>query len=463
MAERTHALLRRPLFERRPRPLAVPPPGSGLHPVLGAPGLPFLGQTVEFLREPYELTARLVDTYGPIHWMRFAGRPFVHAIGPDATEEILVNRDKAYLNGPAWSHFIGPFFRRGLLLLDGEEHLHHRRIMQQAFTAARLPGYAELVAGRAAKELPNWPTDRPVPLFPLIKRLMLDVAGEMFLGDGALDSATAARVNRAFIDTVRAGLAVVRRPVPGGRWARGLAGRAVLEEYFRSQLPLKKRESEGADLFTALCQARTEEGERFTDQEIVDHMIFVLMAAHDTVTITATTMAYYLAKNPAWQERLREESVQVATGSGDLSQLTALDWVMKESLRLVPPVPGFPRCTVRDTALQGHHIPAGTMVVAFPRINHILPSYWPNPQTFDPSRFTPTRHKETPHRYAWTPFGGGVHKCIGLHVGALQVKAVMHQLLLHHAWSVSEGYEWRLDHSTLPKPKDGLPVRLTKV
>jgi cytochrome P450 len=297
-----------------------------------------------------------------------------------------------------------------------------------------------------------------------MKQLTLDLAIDVFMGV-ELDGASADRINRAFVDAVRAGLALVRFPVPGLRWSNGLKARKVLEEFFYRHLPAKRAEG-GEDLFAALCQAETDDGHRFSDEDVVNHMIFVLMAAHDTSTITMTTMAYYLAKNPEWQERVRAESLALGKevpAAEDLDTLVSLDLVMKESLRLVAPVPGLPRHTVKDTSILGYHVPAGTTVTLSPNVNHHLAEYWPDPDRFDPERFAAHRREDKVHQYAWEPFGGGVHKCIGLHFAGMQIKSVMHQLVRRYRWSVPAGYEWPLDMSTLPVPKDGLPVTLEKI
>ncbi len=113
-----------------------------------------------------------------------------------------------------------------------------------------------------------------------------------------------AEINKAFIDSVQAATSVVRYPLPGTRWKRGIDGRARLEEFFRRYLPAR-RAGAGDDLFSALCHIESEEGQRFSDDDVVNHMIFLLMAAHDTSTITLSTMMQYLGQHPDWQERCR--------------------------------------------------------------------------------------------------------------------------------------------------------------
>ncbi|WP_242885216.1 cytochrome P450 [Actinomadura litoris] len=444
--------------------LAPPPEGSGLKAVPGVPGIPYIGNTFQVMRRPFHHARRRYEEFGPVAWGWLLGQRTVTVQGPEAAEVVLVNRDKAFANGPAWSYFIGPFFARGMMLLDFEEHLHHRRIMQQAFTPERLRSYMDVMAPGIARGVDAWEPGPEFKVYDHVKRLTLDLAVDTFMGV-ELDPAERARVNGAFIAAVRAGTAYVRFPVPGLRWHRGLQARKVLEEFFRRHLPAKRRDG-GDDLFAALCAAETDDGHRFTDDDVVNHMIFVLMAAHDTTTITLSTMAYHLAKFPEWQERLREESLALGTsspGHGDLDALTGIDMVMRESLRMVAPVPALPRRVVKDTSILGFHIPAGTTVVVPMLTNHHMADWWPDPERFDPERFAPDRREDRIHKYAWSPFGGGAHKCIGLYFAGMQVKTILHQVLLRYRWSVPARYEWPLDTSSLPSPRDGLPVRLHRL
>ncbi|MGH3912549.1 MAG: cytochrome P450 [Pseudonocardiaceae bacterium] len=215
-----------------------------------------------------------------------------------------------------------------------------------------------------------------------------------------------------------------------------------------------------------MCQAESEDGHRFTDADVVNHMIFLLMAAHDTTTATITTIMEYLGRYPEWQQRCRAESHALGTTEldyADLGALVSLDLAMKEALRLVAPVPALARKTVADTEVLGHFLPAGTMVSIGVHFTHHLAQYWPDPERFDPERFAEHRREDRVHRFAWVPFGGGVHKCIGLHFAGLQVKAVLHQMLLRYRWSTPPGYQAPMDYTSLPRPKDGLPVRLERL
>jgi cytochrome P450 len=270
------------------------------------------------------------------------------------------------------------------------------------------------------------------------------------------------RLNAAFIDVVVGGQAIIRADVPGGKWHRGLESRRLLERYFRGQLPAK-RASESDDLFSVLSRAETEEGERFSDEDVVNHMIFTMMAAHDTSTITLTMMGYYLARHPEWQDRLRAESQalgKTAIGYDDLDALPSMELVFRETLRMNAPVGTLARQAVKDTEIDGHYIPQGTRLMLGIYVTQRMEPWWRDPDRFDPERFSDGRREDASHKYAWAPFGGGVHKCIGMHFGSMEVKAIMHQLLLRNSWRIRAGYEPILDYGTGPFPGDGLPIEL---
>jgi cytochrome P450 len=116
---------------------------------------------------------------------------------------------------------------------------------------------------------------------------------------------------------------------------------------------------------------------------------------------------------------------------------------------------------VKDTAVAGHHVPAATRVVVAQAVNHYDRSCWTDPERFDPERFGPDRREDRSDRDAWIPFGGGVHKCIGLHFGTLEVTAILHEMLRRYRWSVEPSYRLRWDNTSLPVPVGGIPVRLT--
>ena len=138
--------------------LAEPPAGSGLKAIAGDSGLPLVGHIIEMFREGADFPLHLYNTRGPITFADSPILPSIVALGPDATQTIFSNRNKDY-SQKGWHPVIGPFFNRGLMMLDFEEHMFHRRIMQEAFTRTRLTGYVEHIDQVATAEVAAWPTD----------------------------------------------------------------------------------------------------------------------------------------------------------------------------------------------------------------------------------------------------------------------------------------------------------------
>jgi cytochrome P450 len=447
-----------------PQPLSTPPPGSGLQTIMGERGLPGIGKSLRMIRDPEALMRDMHAKYGDIFWSHSFGVRIVSAVGPDAVQEVLQNKGKVF-SQEGWVYFIGPFFTRGLMLLDGQEHLNHRRIMQEAFARPRLEAYQSQIQDIIGRAVPSWPTDEPMPMYPAVKQLSLDVATEIFMGAEPSDETHA--LTQAFIDTVRAGTGLIRTPVPllRTRWNKGLAGRRRLDEYFRRLIPAKRASSDN-DLFAALCHVKTDDGMKFTDDDVVNHMIFLMMAAHDTSTITATAMTYYLAKHPEWQDKARAESRALGTDRPTIDQLdslTTLDLIFKEAMRLVAPVPALMRRTTQDTELLGHFIPKGTIVNVVPGATHMLGDHWINADDFDPLRHADPRNEHKSHRFGYIPFGGGAHKCIGMAFGTNEVKALLHTMLTTYTFEIPDHYEIEWDHTSLVVPTDDFPVTLRRL
>lgn len=427
------------------------------------PGLPLVGQTLNFLHRPVEMGLEMYRKHGPVVRGRCFGLDAVALGGPDAMQFVLRNQDNAFSNAGGWEFFIGRFFKRGIMLLDFEEHRFHRGILQAAFKKGALVQYLAGMNPAIARGIAGWRPQRRFRVYPHIKQLTLDIATEVFMGETLGPEAD--RINRAFVDCVQAGTAILRFPVPGGRWRRGLEGRRVLEDFFRSRIA-DKRAHPGDDLFSRLCHAEDEQGRRFSDDDVVNHMIFVMMAAHDTSTITLSSMCYFLARHPEWQDRVRDEAMALGKAQlahDDLAALEVTDRVMKESLRLLSPVHVLPRKTVKEVEFAGYRIPSGATVIISPIMVHHLDDCWTDPERFDPDRFSPERAEHKRHPCQFVPFGGGAHMCIGLHFAEMQVKAVLHQLVQRYRWSVPDGYEMPVDFTSLPTPRDGLPVHLQRL
>ena len=424
--------------------------------------LPILGGTLEYVHDPLATMARRYRDHGPVSELSFLGATWTALIGPDACQVALRNADKAFANGPGWGYLVGPFFDRGLMLLDFAEHHHYRLIMQEAFTRPRLEGYARRLAPLVESGISAWSPDRAFEIYPALKSHTLDLATEVFMGGAEYaEPGEIERVNQAFVDCVQAANGYVRSTaLPFTKWGRAARGRRLLEDFLRRHLPAR-RATPGEDLFSALCQVADASG-GIDDADIINQMIFLLMAAHDTTTSTVTSMVYELGRDPEWQERGRRPCLGLgpAPPPAPIREATPLGPGMKETLPLHPPVPVLARRAVKDTEVLGVPIPEGRLVSVMPLLSHHMPEYWTDPELFDPERFSAERREDKSHRYAWEPFGGGVHKCLGMIFANLESKLVLSALLRHFEWSVPLDYVPPMKNDSLPYPGDGLPVSL---
>lgn len=425
-------------------------------------GLPLLGQSLKLLSDGGHYLEDLHRRYKTAVSVDCFGTNVTFLMGPEANKMVMQNRDDLF-ESSVWEYYLSNFFHRGVMLLDGDEHRLHRRIMQTAFTKDALRGYYERMLPQIEKGMGSWQPSERFLVFDHLKSLTLDVGNEAFAGHAPGPAAD--RMNKSFLDTVQAATGLVRMGLPFTRWRKGLKGRKFLEDFFYKEIP-EKRANPSNDLFSRLCEARSEEGELFSDEDVVNHMIFTLMAAHDTSTITVGNMVYQLAKHPEWQARLREQSLALGKAQPDfedLATLTEIELVMKEALRMCAPLPYMPRRLAKDIEFEGYLVPAGSMVGVSPWVTHYMPEYWSNPHRFDPERFLPERAEDKQHPFLWVPFGGGAHKCIGMHFGEMEIKAIMHELLLNFRWSVDDSYVMQQNFTSLPIPKDHLPVKLERL
>lgn len=435
---------------------------SYLNGIPGEAGLPLVGKSLELLRDPARVSKEMVSKYGKVYWSNAFGRTNVTLLGPEANEFVLMDRDRNFSSKGGWDPILARLFPNGLMLRDFEDHRAHRRIMQVAFKQPAMVNYVEKLNEGIHQGLSRWQAQGDFKFYNAIKQLTLNTAASVFLGMPLGPEAD--RLNQAFFDSVQASVSVIRRPIPGTKMWRGVQGRKFLEQYFRGQIPLR-RGGEGSDMFTLLCNAVDEDGNSYTDDDIVDHMDFLMMAAHDTLTSSITTLIYQLCRHPDWQDAARRECAALNLAPDNLpyehlADLQIIEWCFKEALRMNPPVPSIPRRAVRDVQFGGYTIPAGTTVNISPGYTHKMPELWSNPHSFEPDRFSEQRAEDRKHKFAWVPFGGGAHMCIGLHFAYMQTKVFMYQLLLNYRFHLDEGYEADFQIMPIPKPKDGLPIHL---
>ena len=434
----------------------------------GDGGWPLVGNTLRMLKDPHAFTRHMVSTYGRVYKNKAFGGWNIALIGADANELVLFDRGKNFSSEQGWGPILDQLFPRGLMLLDFDHHRADRRALSIAFKPEPMRHYSGSLNRGIAKKVENW-GEGAMRFYPAIKTLTLDLAADSFIGIEWGPEAD--RINTAFIDMVQASVAPVRKPLPFTQMKRGVDGRAFLVDFFTRETHRRRAEGGGQDMFSQFATAEYEDGSRMPVDEVVDHMNFLMMAAHDTITSSATSLVWLLAKHPEWQEKLRQEVESVTGGAGsdgkprdlayeDMGKLELVEMAFKEALRMVPPVPSMPRRALREFEFGGYHIPAGSHVGINQYFVHHEEEHWDDPFAFEPMRFTPDKVKAR-HKYAWVPFGGGAHMCLGLHFAYMQVKILMAQLLPRYRIELVQEPDWQ--PWPIPKPRDGLKITLSKI
>lgn len=396
------------------------PPGPSTHGPLGA--LP------ELRRDPLRLFGRLAREHGPVAAFRLGPKPAVVLSGPDAIREVLVSHAEDFDKGDIQRRAFTPALRNGLLIAEGDLHRVQRKLLVPHFQARRIAGYVDLFAREAHRHAERLQDGQEVDLLSVMGAITRDVIGYLLWGRSLEEeSELAAAVTRVFEWEMRALFAVLPVPLsvptPSNRqmtsdlsWVRG-----------RIQSIVDARRAEGSehpDLLDALLQARYEDGAPMSDDQLLDELITLWGAAHETSADAQFWTAMLLSTHPEIGAQVAEEADRVLGDrlptAEDLIRLPYALATFKESMRLYPPAASLLRAAVRDTTIAGYRISRGTIVFISTYAMHRDPSLYPDPETFDPRRFLShggdrgaTASAAERNRFGYLPFGAGKHVCIG--------------------------------------------------
>ncbi len=449
-------------LEPNAKPYYEQPHNQKLDNIVGSKSLPIIGDTINFLKDAQGFEKKQWEDHQDMYKVNLFFRNIVGIIGPDANQLLLLDRANNFSSKMGWRDRLGLLFNNGLMLRDFADHKMHKQIMVKSFSPQAMKKYLTIMNQTVEESLKTWDGKSHLEFYSSFKSLTLNVAATAFVGIKMGPEAD--RLNRAFVDTVSASVSIIKLPIPGLTYKKGLDGRKFLVQYLSELLP-EKRATVTDDMFSQFCHSKSKDGESFSDEDVINHMIFLLMAAHDTITSATTTLIYFLACNPEWQEKIRSEGLDLGADKieyDDLEKLKILEACFDEALRLYPPVPMIPRRTVNDVEFKGRTIPAHTLVYVNTFNTHRMDQYWSRPNEFDPSRFL-ERQEHKQHPYLFAPFGGGAHMCIGKLFAYMEVKAFIHQFLQKYQVSLPEGYRLEQRIIPIPKPKGGLPIRLRKL
>jgi len=429
----------------------------------GSNGLPFLGQFIPFVTNATKFWSDQQKRHGDVFKYSTPMGTAVVLLGPTANKYVLVEQAKFATNKEAWEQSLSDLFPNGLMLMDGDKHHSHRSIMNEAFKKDPMQGYLKMMPEIIDRELVHLNGKSKALMFPFFKEFTLKMAAAIFFGLDLNEDLKG--INKALTDIVNAA-AVLPINLPGTAYRKGLNGRKYLVSYFTSIIG-ERRTNPGSDLFSRFCEAKSEEGETFTDQEIIDHLIFVLMAAHDTTAITLSLMSYFLAKHPDWQDKVREDANSFDLFDelyvNDLRQLENTGYVMKETLRIHPPLTMVSRKLEKELTVEGYRIPQNTLVNVVFQMTQKDQRVWTNPELFDPLRFNKERREHSVCPFAYAPFGAGKHHCIGYGFAEMQVKLVITELVKRFQLSVPDNYICPIQDVPLKNPKDNLPMFLKTI
>lgn len=423
-----------------------------------AGGAPFWAD-LQILRRPLAFTREVHQHLGPVARTVIGGQPQVLLLSAQALETVLLDRERVFSAKGGWSSLMGELFPRGLLLRDGEEHRHHRRLLLPAMKRDALQGYLQAMVEPVRKTVAHWVHAGRLPALglPAMRHLALSRAADLLLA--LHDAEEVRRAEQDFGALVDASTALLRLPLIGRRWARGLQARRRLVAQLLS-LTRQRRAQPGPDFLSQLVQARDEEGRHLQDDEVVDHLVFLMMAAHDTTASALTSALTLLAQHPHWQQVLRDELAQEDPQQDLMARLGArrqMGQVIREVLRLNPPVAFVQRQTTADVEVDGLRLPSGTLLTLAPLHVQRDARWWSQPDGFAPERHSASG---SPHPYAWTPFGGGPHLCLGQHLADAQMRLVLGEVLGRAELGLPPGLPLQWRHAPITHPAQQGPLLL---
>jgi cytochrome P450 len=411
-----------------PRELGGLPPGPARMPrIVQTAGFAFGGtRFLEWCRR----------RYGPAVLLRTVfDEGFVMVFEPALVKQVFQGGG-AQLHAGEANVLLGPILgERSVLLLDGAEHLRHRRLLLAPFHGERLRAFAEIIREAADREIESWPVGREFVLLESMQALTLSVIVRAVFGyRPGPESEELIRRLLAMIEPlarprglILMGLASRLGPLvaPLRRLRRGpdpmqrFRGRQrAVDELLYAEIARRRRDSEleqRDDVFSTLLCARDEDGRLLSDREVRDELLTLLLAGHET---TATALAW---------------TFDLLLHTPDVLELALcaderyLDAVAKEALRLRPVIPAVGRVVRGEPfELGDYRIPVGFEINPSIRTIHARADLYPQPRAFRPERFLV---EDPPDTYTWLPFGGGTRRCLGASFALMEMRIVLGRVL----------------------------------
>ena len=432
--------------------------GSSLPLPPGSDGLPLVGEMNHWWLDPLKFAQERHARYGPVFRTHLLGKPCVVMLGPEANRFILSSHMHLFSSRAGWSPTLIALIGNGLSLIDGAHHRRHRTMMMPALHTTAIPRYFALMQRLVSEHAAQWQQRGSIKLFEGFKHLSFAIAAAAILGiEKAPEAEYFANTFHIFSRGLFAFPAWKIGVTPFGRaWRASGELRTML-----TQIIQQRRAAPDDSVLGLLLSAHDADGVGFTNEELVDELLVLLWAGHDTITSLLTWVHYELLRQPAILQAARQEQIEVLGGKplelGQLKQLPLLDRILREAERLHPPAPGGFRGVVEEFAYGGYRIPAGYTVMYSSVFTHMQPELWHNPNEFNPDRFAPP-YDEGNRPFHLIGFGAGPRVCIGLAFAQMQMRVVLSYLLQHVDFELLPRQSFKPIPVPTKMPLDGLKV-----
>lgn len=442
------------------RTQAVPPGPSGHW---------LFGVMPEYNRDPYGFLARIRHEFGDVVSARFLHVTVYFLFHPDQIEEVLVTKSRRFQKHAALrTRFFSRIAGQGLITSEGEFWRRQRRLAQPAFHRQRVQAYGEVMVEYAERLMAEWRAGETRDLHHEMSRLTLQIVVKTLFGaeagrDGDEVGELFAQVSAPFADIATIKWMIDNRlPTPTNRRFHRAMTR-LDEILFRIISERRADNTDHGDLLWMLLAAQDADGSQMTDRQLRDEAMTLFLAGHETTALALTWTWYLLAQHPRIEEKLLAELKAVLNGRAptidDVPKLRYTEAVLKEAMRLYPPAWGMGRQAVEDCEIGGWQIPKGRQLFMYQWLTHRDPRFFPQPDEFNPDRWTDEFTRNLP-RFAYFPFGGGPRVCIG------QSFAMMEATLIIAAMAQRFHFVLLPNQSITPfpaitlRPKQGVHVRL---
>jgi cytochrome P450 len=429
-------------------------------------GLPVIGQTLVFQKQPLEFCLKNKAAYGDLVKFRVGIDDWHLLSDPKHVHRVLVTEASKFEKPALAKRLWRPFLGNGLVSSDGEFWKRQHKLILPGFHKKRVDSYGDVMVALTEQMIRGFEQGQRRDVCNDFTDLTLAiVAKTLFDAEVGGRARHVGRVmdviNRVLVDHIN-------MPIDLPRWWPSESNRrkvAALDE-FRNIVAeiIEQRRSSGedrGDLLSTLVFARDEAGKRMTDAEIHDEAVTLFFAGHETTSIALTYMWYLMAKHPEVQERLRAEirsqAGERALTVADLPKLAYLDMVVKESLRILPPVWSYMRAPTVDFPIDGYTVPKGDIIFICPFILQRDPRNFPDPEAFRPERFAPGEDAKIPQG-AYVPFAAGPRVCLGKSFALMEARLILGTLVQHCRLTIPKDYELVFYPRLSLRPKHGMPA-----